>query len=446
MKKSNAATLLSIICIVLAVLLTMTFVRFSYGTNKNYNSFLGAIETDYDLSGGNAFTLTLAKDNEKPVEDVNEVIETLEDRLNQLGYESYSIKAIKSVDDKVEDYDIRIEAKANTNKYGMADTSTLSNDIFAAAAYGEVELYAGNEASPTTRILEDVETIESAKYLGATVYEDSTGKTAIYQVAIKFTEEAFDTIATMMAEDTFYLKVMLGETELLAGTEALTAEYFSNRTIVMQSNTEAGARQMAMQISSGGLAYKYNIKGGQTVTSPYGASIAKYCTIAIVSLVVLIIVAMFVLNKGFGFVYGLSLICFELLEILIFLAIPGIRLGLGGVIGIALATILTADGFVIISRRAKEEYASGKTFKAALKTAYSRSLMPVINTSVITAILSIVLFALTGGMIKNLAITLGIGSVLGAIAVLLLTKVFSSLVLPLVKNKEAFANLSREEE
>lgn len=441
MKKWKATTLLSIISVVLALLVVMTFVRFPIGV-KNFNSFLGAIETDYDLSGGNAFTLKLAKDNEEPVEDVTEVIATLENRLEQLGYESFSVKAVKSTDEKVEEYQIRIEAKANTNSYGQPDTTTLSSDIAAVAAYGEVEIYGGSEASPTTRILEDVNAIESAVYKGATIYEDDV----IYQVEITFTEEAFATISQMMLENNLYLRVTIGETEILAGTEPLTSTYFNNRAIVMQSTTESGARQIAMQISSGGLAYKYIVEGGQTVTSPYGENVAFNSAVVITALVVCIILTAIIFNKGFGIIYGLSLVSFELLEILIFLAIPGIRLGLGGVIGIALATVLVADGFVIISKRIKEEFASGKTFKASLKTGLSRSTLPIINCGVIVAVISLLLFALTNGIIKNFAITLGIGAVLGMISTLVLTRFFSAIILPLVNNKEAFSNLKREEE
>ncbi len=441
MKKWKATTLLSIVSVVLAILLVMTFVRFPIGV-KYFNSFLGAIETDYDLSGGNAFTLKLAKDNEEPVEDVNEVIATLENRLGQLGYESFSVKAIKTTDDKVEEYEIRIEAKADTNSYGLPDTTTLSEDIAAVAAYGEVEIYGGSESAPTTRILEDVQAIESAKYKGAMISGDSV----IYQVEITFTEEAFETISQMMAENNLYLRVTIGETEILSGTEPLTSQYFSNRAIIMQSPTEASAKQLAMQISSGGLAYKYNIEGGQTVTSPYGKNVAFNSAIAITALVACIIVTALVFNKGFGFVYSLSLISFELLEILIFLAIPGIRLGLGGVIGIALATILVADGFIITSKRIKEEFANGKTFKASLKTGLSRAMLPIVNCGVVSIIVSLLLFAFTNGMVKNFAITFGIGAVLGIIATVVLVRFFSSIILPLVSNKEAFSNLKREEE
>ena len=78
MKKKKAITLLSMLSVLLAFLIVMTFVRFPMGI-YNYKSVIGAIDLDYDLAGGVAYTLTLAGDNEEEVKDVDQVIKTLED-------------------------------------------------------------------------------------------------------------------------------------------------------------------------------------------------------------------------------------------------------------------------------------------------------------------------------------------------------------------------------
>ena len=49
MKKGRSITLLSLICLVMAFLVVMTFIRFPVGV-KNYNGVLGAIEKDYDIA------------------------------------------------------------------------------------------------------------------------------------------------------------------------------------------------------------------------------------------------------------------------------------------------------------------------------------------------------------------------------------------------------------
>ena len=66
MNKGKSITLLSIVSVIIAFVLVMTFIVFPVGV-KNYNSLLGAVELDYDLEGGVAYTLTLSKDNEEEV-------------------------------------------------------------------------------------------------------------------------------------------------------------------------------------------------------------------------------------------------------------------------------------------------------------------------------------------------------------------------------------------
>ena len=78
MGKGKSITLLTIVSVLMAFVLVMTFARFPVGGVKYYNSLLGAVELDYDLEGGIAYTLTLSKDNEEEVDDVNSVINTLE--------------------------------------------------------------------------------------------------------------------------------------------------------------------------------------------------------------------------------------------------------------------------------------------------------------------------------------------------------------------------------
>ena len=187
MKKGKAIALLTVISLIMAFVTVMTFARFPMGT-KNYNSVLGAIQTDYDISGGTAYTLTAAKDNVKVVNDdnVDEVINVLKFRMNSLGYQSYSIKAIKIADD----YDIRIEAKGEKNDYGEEDNSQLASDVAVVAAYGEIAFYGGTEANPSgedKRILKDVKVISDAKYLGSYTSGDKTA----YQVSIVFTDEGY---------------------------------------------------------------------------------------------------------------------------------------------------------------------------------------------------------------------------------------------------------------
>lgn len=437
MSKGKSITLLSIISVLLAIVLVLTFGQFKLDKEgiKSYASLFGAIELDYDLEGGTAYTLTLAKDNEEEVTDINSVIDVLDYRMSELGYGAYTIKAVKSADEDVLDYDIRIEAK---------ETESLASDISVVTAYGTLHFYGGESASPTDEILTDVSVIKNAKYTGATT---SDGTNTIYGVTLEFTNEGYDALIELIesAESSYYLEIKLGETVLLSGSSAISKDYFQNKTLAITSSSEASAKQMALQMKSGGLAYKYEIDATEKVTSPYGADVAKKCAIAILVLVILTLAVMVVLYRGFGIITALSTLMFILGEGWLLIGVPGIVLSIGGVVGIMGATLIAGLSMGILASRVKEEFInSQKTVKAAIKKAFKCSLVPTISVNVVCGLVALVLFAFADGLIKNFAITFGIGAVVSVISVLLFTRMFTTIILPIVNKKEKFIGFKRQ--
>lgn len=434
MKKGKAITLLSIVCVILAFVLVMTFASFPVGV-KDYNSVLGAIELDYDIAGGSAYTLTLARDNSEDVTDVNEVLKTLRSRLDDLGYRTYSVTALKPIKDGVEDYDIRI---------CTVTTDSVDTDISAIASYGVVELYAGQSENPTDKILENEKIIENASYVGE-------GTDSTYQVLITFTQTAYDEIikgidSASSSSASYYLTIKLGDTELLKGSSAISKDYFSGRSLVVTSSSEVSAKQLAMQMRTGGLAYKYDVSDRSDVTPVLGENTKKLLVITVSALFVLISVAFVLRFKGYGIIAILSLLTFILAETAMLIAVPGIRLSLAGVLGIMFSMILASDGLFIIAKRISEEGAHGKTAKASVKTGFARSLFPILNSNVVAGIVALALFALVGGTFKCFAITFGIGVVISFICSILISRMFTSLILPLVGNPEKFLNIRKTEE
>lgn len=437
MSKGKSITLLSILSVIVALVMVLTFARFPVGTIKTYNSALRAIELDYDIEGGVAYTLTLAPDNENEVKDnIDDVVETIKYRLDALGYSAFSVKALMSTEEGVEDYDIRIEAK---------NTETLASDIQAIVAYGEVEFFGGSAENPTTEILTDMKVIEDAKYLG--MYEDGN-----YVLSIEFTKEAKDALVELIeAQDSYYLKINCGENangeENTLFNSSISANAFDGNFLGISGlPSEEDANRLVLQIKSGGLAYKYELSEAAKVGSPYGNKIGAKCAIAVAALVVVIMVALILIYKGFGIISALSTLLFILAEIWMMIAVPGVVVSMGGVLGIILATILASYGMIVTCSRVKEEYAhSEKTVKAAINKGFNQSLIPVIGAHIVSGVIALCLLAFTSGMVKCFAITFGIGVGVSLIATLVFTRMFTALILPLVKDKEKFLNMKKAE-
>ncbi len=433
-KKGKPITFLSILSFVMVFLIVMTFVRFPIGL-KNYNSVLGAIDLDYDMVGGVSYTLDYLEDeNLEDVEDVNEILDVMRYRMNALGYETFSVKAVKSTDSNVKDYDVRIEAKA---------TDSIDSDISVVAAYGEVSIFGGTDESSATEILTEKDPIKSAKYSGSGVRYDAEGnEVTAYIATINFTDYGYDELKKLIKENgSYYVAIKLGETTIFS--ETLNSERFTQSFDISYLN-ESAVRQVALQIDSGGLAFKYEVKEGVTITSPYGENMGLKSTLFVVILLVLIIVALCVLYRAIGGIMSFSLVCFIVLEVIMLIAVPGIVLSMGGVFGIVLSTIVTALCLALTADKIKTEYAnSEKTVKAAVKKGFADSLFPIININVVCAVVAVLLFAFTTGAVNCFAITFGIGSVLGLISSIAFSRMFASMVLPICEYDEKVLNLKR---
>jgi len=442
MSKRKSIIFLSIISLLMAFLLVMTFIRFPVGTNKQYSFFKG-IGQGYDFGGGTAYEVELLDSSDR-IEDIDEVLETLKYRLDALGYTNSSVKAIKSNDPAVKDYRVRIEARGANNEYGKQNVDILTSDIQTVLAYGELKFYGGTEEDPSEEIFVGIENpVSKVEYNGA----QTDGADAYYPVTITFSKQAYDELITNIRSGDYYLKVMIGDTELPLFGEVLLESYFAGRAISVYPTTETFAKQIVLQIESGGLPCEFNVQDMKKyqIESAFGNDIPLIACIIVGAFLLLSIAVLCVKFKGFGIAASLSLIDFMLIEMWMLVAIPGIKVSIASVLGILVATIIAIDGAILTGKRIQEEFARGKTVKASVNAGFKRALVPIISGCLIAGVVALCLFALTTAQVQAFAITLGIGAVAAAICGLLFTRMFTVLLLPLAKNKETFLNLKRED-
>lgn len=437
MKKGTSIVLLSIISFIMAFLMVMTFVRFPIGV-KQYNSVLGAIELDHGISPSASYTLTLDKTSDIP-EDIDDVLSTLDYRLNALGYTNHTVQAVKPVESNV--YDIRVEINPDINSSYEMDTETLDTVMDKVIKYGSLKFYGGSSSNPTTEIFKDIEKpVEKAEYVG---YNEQV---QYYICNITFSSDAMAELEELMSEGDFYFLVKLGDEALnpFNGTSAITLDYFLGNSISIQSMDEISSKLMALQITSGGLDYQYT-RSTVSISSAYlGVDSATVVTIVLGVSLIIAMAGLIIVNKGFGIASALSLLAFALLETLMMIAVPGIKFSIGGVIGFALASVLAVDGMIVTSKRIKEELSSGKTVKSALRIGFKRALMPNLSAGIVSIFISLLLFAFTRAEVQMFGIVFGIGSALALITSLVLVRMFNALLLPLVEDKEKFLKGNKE--
>ncbi len=97
-------------------------------------------------------------------------------------------------------------------------------------------------------------------------------------------------------------------------------------------------------------------------------------------------------------------------------------LTLSGVAGIILSIGMAVDANVIIFARIREELASGKTVRNAVKAGFDKALSAIIDGNITTLIAAAVLLVLGPGSVKGFAQTLALGIVLSMFTALVVTR------------------------
>ena len=97
-------------------------------------------------------------------------------------------------------------------------------------------------------------------------------------------------------------------------------------------------------------------------------------------------------------------------------------LTLSGVAGIILSIGMAVDANVIIFARIREELATGKTVKSAVKIGFDKALSAIVDGNITTLIAAGVLLLLAPGTIKGFAQTLALGIVLSMFTALVVTR------------------------
>ncbi len=181
------------------------------------------------------------------------------------------------------------------------------------------------------------------------------------------------------------------------------------------------AQNLATTIRIGALPIELKEIRSQVVGAKLGAEAVKTSLIA--GLIGFIALGLFMIIRYR--VPGLAAfiaLCVYVLMMIISLNIFSATLTLPGIAGIILSIGMAVDANVIIFTRIREEIASGKTVRSAVKTGFKKAQSAIIDGNVTTIIAAIVLYLRGSGTVKGFALTLGIGIVLSMITAMFITK------------------------
>lgn len=181
------------------------------------------------------------------------------------------------------------------------------------------------------------------------------------------------------------------------------------------------AERLASQIRIGGLKLELTELHSKVVGAQLGSEAISTSLKA--GAIGLAVVAVFMIAVYFisGLAASLALLMYTALVVLLLNGF-GMTLTLPGIAGIILSIGMAVDANVIIFARIREELATGKTVKSAVKIGFDKALSAIIDGNVTTLIAAAVLWILGSGSIRGFAQTLVLGIVLSMFTALFVTR------------------------
>jgi preprotein translocase subunit SecD len=178
---------------------------------------------------------------------------------------------------------------------------------------------------------------------------------------------------------------------------------------------------LAIVLRTGALPAKLTVVEQRTVGAGLGqdsiekGTIASYVGAALVVIFMLVTYGLFGLFANIAVIINVAMI-FGVLSLL------GATLTLPGIAGVVLTVGIAVDSNVLIYERIREEIRGGRTPITAIDAGFTRALATILDSNITTFIAAAVLFFIGTGPVRGFAVTLGIGIVTSLFTAFTLTR------------------------
>lgn len=428
MKKNKAIVIL--LCILL-LLVGVTYVDF-FGINAEGSGSAADINLGLDLAGGVSITYQVVGEETPDKTDMSDTIAKLQKRV-----ENYSTEAIV-YQEGLDRINIEIPGVSDANAilqelgrpgalYFIAETDSEGNKNY---SWKSAQMPDGSIDTVYT-MYKDIDTLladgsilvqgtDVADARGAAV-KDKMGNSE-FVVDLTMTEEGKAKFAE--ATRNAYTK---GETlgiyydgNIISAPNVLAILTDGKAQISGQSSFEE-AENLASTIRIGGLKLELEELHSKVVGAQLGVDAIETSLKAALIGLILVIVFMIAVYWLPGVASAIALLTYTALVVLLLNGFD-MTLTLSGIAGIILSIGMAVDANVIIFARIREELASGKTVRNAIKIGFDKALSAIVDGNITTLIAAVVLLILGPGSVKGFAQTLALGIVLSMFTALVVTR------------------------
>lgn len=225
-------------------------------------------------------------------------------------------------------------------------------------------------------------------------------------------------IAITLDSQVISAPVIQGATPVGSAT-SITGQFTQEEAEALANNLRYGALPLSFAGENGE-------PGGTAMTVPPSLGLASLQAGIYAGLVGLALVAIFVF--AYYRLYGLiSLVTLFAAGALVYGALVllgrwiGYSLDLSGIAGLVIGIGTTADSFVVIYERIKDEVRKGKTFRSATAAGWDRAKETIVTGNMVTLIGAVIIYLLAVGDVKGFAFTMGLTTVFDLLVTFLIT-------------------------
>lgn len=421
MKKKASIIKFSLVAVFVFIGLFFSFVTTSWPGFTTLNSFASTIKLGLDLKGGvyAVYEIAETEDTENLSSRLDGTRTRLQELLQSKGYTEATVVVEGTTRLRVEVPDVDDPSDIFTLIGKPASIEFVDhNDVIILTGENVTSAKAGYYSSSA-----DYAVYLDLDSAGTSAFADATSSENTGQAISIYTE--VDGERTLISSPTINDQIVTGSA-VITGMGSLET-----------------AQALADQITAGMFEVKLSLLESSTVSATLGDDALTRSLIAGIIGIILIMVFMCLIYRGYGILSSLALLIYSVLMITLLALLPWIQLTLPGIAGILLSIGMAVDGNVIIFERIKAEYRNGKSVRASAYAGRRKALSAILDGNITTVIASIVLLIFGTGSVQSFALTLLVGIVLALFINLVVIRFFIDWILNITHDNPAFFNLKR---
>jgi protein-export membrane protein SecD/preprotein translocase SecF subunit len=407
----------------------------------------GRVKLGLDIAGGTELLYQLKpEEGEALTGQVTSVIEILKKRIDPSNVKEYRIQALENdriliqvpqaTSAEVEQLKTRLEKMGKLEfKLAVPRPGETDNPEFlkyyedadkGRVPAGYVKMWLAGAEKPHYFLVKDGPPEITGRYLAPGRLRPTTDNFGRPAVGFEFNTTGAGVFARITDKNQGWCLAIILDGSLKSAPVIRNRIYGPG--IIEGTFTQAEVQDMVNVLRAGSLPLDIQLLQENTVGPQLGRdSIQKGMVAFVVGCV-----AVFAFIAGYYLLCGLVADAALLMNIILLvgaLCVLGAALTLPGLAGVVLTVGMAVDANVLINERIREEVATGKGARLALRNGYDRAFITIFDSNATTVLTAVVLYLVGTGPVRGFAVTLSLGLALNMFTALTVTRlIFETLL------------------